>query len=150
MKFDTALEKHIGSLGRYQLFIVILACYIGIPLCLITLDTVFLTVTPKFRCAGALAPETHGFWNTNQSTRTENFNETQENWDKRCSGYFFINDTENNNGTLLQEEGSIKEIPCKHYEYDTSVFKTTVVTEVGSKLPDQYASTWSPWQYFFQ
>lgn len=132
MKFDEALQKYVGSLGCYQIPVLLIVIYFVLPACFVTVDTIFMAATPIFRCAGSITPGGAGNGSSIPTNVSRLANNTLEIWsESSCSGYFYINATKNISGSSLQQEGSLQELSCESYEYDTSVFQSTIATEVG-------------------
>ena len=144
MKFDDLLRDHVGDCGRYQAFVVIILCMIGIPEAMFLLDIVFTAGRPDFWCAipkpkGALENITHDVW----LNHTVPWEDRDGEWRRsRCSYYNrsfsesvnILENLEPENVTNGLEDVPLAE--CSSFEYDQSVFISTIVTEVTPQVID--------------
>lgn len=121
--FDKVLG-HIGEFGRYQVLVTLLLAFVKLPCALHAVASVFEAAVPDFTCdvtAGATNAKASSFDGDDRDA---------------CAMYgteigidpFSPNDTVNYTSNGLQNETAT----CNTFRYDTSVFTSTIVTEVRS------------------
>nr|XP_039273911.1 organic cation transporter protein-like isoform X1 [Styela clava]XP_039273912.1 organic cation transporter protein-like isoform X1 [Styela clava] len=127
--FDSVL-KYVGSCGRYQILLVLMAYYVCLPCGMHQVGAVFLAAIPKYRCfipgvdgnplyantswddiVKATTPGNDGDYDT-----CKRYNYT---WSNCTDGTFACHDGKDEPNTIA----------CKKYVYDDSVYKSTVTTE---------------------
>ena len=125
MDFDAILEA-VGSNGRYQLMIAFVTALAQVPNAMAALGAIFLAATPAHWCA-------LGNFTNDEQQRFRGPAGEHDDYD-RCHRY----DT---NYSLPMQEGvhrltglagnvSGPTAECEQFDYDRSVYKSTIVTEV--------------------
>ena len=135
MEFDDILTKHIGDFGRYQLLFYFGVTSVSIHLAVSLLDYAFIGATPTYWCH---VPQLDTY-NYTQAEIAEFVSPPAEKSTgcDPCSMYVrdYGNVTEEEIARFIYTNGTDGEAldttQCTQWTYDTSVFTSTVVTEVG-------------------
>lgn len=123
--FDKVL-RHVGEYGRYQVLATLMFGFVSTSCALHAMASVFEAAAPDFTC-GVIGGTTN--------EKASSFDRDDK---EACTlyrtelviGSFMLNDTikVNHTSTALQNETAA----CNQFRYDTSVFSSTIVTEVRS------------------
>ena len=130
MQIDKVLETHVGSFGRYQKLLVALLSIPGFISCIFTMEILFTAGKMDYWCdipqpqEGPLSNLTRDDWLA--IAIPTKYEEGKPKRDK-CTAYH-INVSYIGVSDSLQNTSTSQ---CSKYEYDTSVFKTTIVNEVS-------------------
>ena len=135
MKFDEVLTEHIGEFGRYQRGLVVLLCVTGIVTCLFTSDIVLIAGRQEHWCSVEPSDRsnfTHEEW----LNLTVPWEFRDGGWRRsRCSRYDLnFSDAQFLEGlqpaNLTGVFRNVSRMSCDSYEYDESVFQSTIVSQV--------------------
>ena len=117
--FDKVLDRigHFGCYQRIAVFVLALAC---LPAGLHAVASVFEAAVPEFSCQSQYA--------ANDAEVVSNTSGGGSDHDNACKTYRV--DDGGTNKTVAMKNATL--LPCEDFDYDTSVFKSTIVTEVRS------------------
>ena len=146
MDFDGVLTTYLGEMGRYQAVLVSILSLLSFPSAFNNLDIIFSAAEPEFWCAAS--PELQQL-NISHDLR-QNLTSPWVMKDgtlvrDACKVYVVDWDgVEDGSTPSLPTDASIA--PCTAWEYDRTVFTSTVVTQVTSHrvLSEWGISLWRP------
>ena len=123
MKFDDILENHVGSLGRYQALLIGLLSVAGYYSNVFTMEIVFSAGKMDYWCdmQQPMTSLTGNMSHEEQLQHTKGWSQ-----EERCKPF----------GRNRSDSGQIGALPngstssCNDFVYDTSTFKSTIVSEV--------------------
>ena len=131
MQIDKILENHVGSCGRYQILLVAWMSIFGIFGCLYTMEILFTAGKMDSWCEvrqpeeGVYANFTKEEWLDVAIPKVY----TNSKWERSHCRKFTTNLTdimENKDPSL-----NASTTACSKFEYDTSTFKSSIVSEVS-------------------
>ena len=119
MKFDDVLLE-IGGVGRYQLWVFALICFVSFPMAFNAMGIVFLAARPKFHCKPPAE-----FYNSTMDVDEFEYGSTEILEPGITLGECYItrNVTYGTNTTMEQYK-------CDSWVYDRSEYSSSIVTEV--------------------
>ena len=133
MEFDDILVRYVGAIGKYQILFYFFVTSVSIQLALCIFDFAFIADTPDFWCH---VPQLNTY---NFSQEEIEFFVSPIGEDAQCDAcrmYVrdYANVTEQEINEFLASNGSssseLKVTNCLDWEFDDSMYKSTVVTEV--------------------